>query len=106
VGQAYATRLKAQVVDQYGNPLSGLTVTFTAPASGPGGSFGGNRTATAVTNALGVATAPGFTANSKAGAFTVTAAIKGLNTKGSFNLTNLAKTGAFTLVVGNALAIL
>ena len=38
--------------------LSGVTVTFTAPASGASARFNGSATATAVTGASGVATAP------------------------------------------------
>jgi adhesin/invasin len=56
---------------QFGNPVAGVKVSFTAPASGPGGSFAGKATATVITDANGVATAPGFTADNQAGTFTV-----------------------------------
>ena len=59
VNTAFATALQAMVKDANGNPLSGVTVTFTAPASGASATFGGSANATAVTNASGVATATG-----------------------------------------------
>ncbi len=78
VGQNYVPPLSVRVTDYYGNVISGATVTFTAPASGPSGTFSGSRTATATTNAKGVATAPAFTANTKAGSFLLTLSIPGV----------------------------
>ncbi len=75
-GKAFATKLEAQVLDQYGNPLKGVTVTFTAPSSGPTGTFGGRYTNTAITGANGVA-GVAITANNTAGSFQVTAWIGG-----------------------------
>ena len=49
------------------NPVSGVTVTFTAPRSGASATFSGSLTATATTNSSGVATAPTLTANTVAG---------------------------------------
>ena len=50
-GTPFASRLVATVKDAGGNPVSGVTVTFTPPASGASGAFtGGN---TAVTTAAG-----------------------------------------------------
>jgi streptogramin lyase/N-acetylneuraminic acid mutarotase len=91
VTKAYSTPLQVQITDAYGNPLAvaGVSVTFTAPATGAGGKFGTSTTATAVTNASGVATAPAFTANTKAGNFAVTAA-SGSLTAAPISLTNLA----------------
>ena len=58
--------------------LLAFTVTFTAPGSGASGTFAGGVN-TAVTNALGVATAPTFTANSIAGdPYNVTASATGV----------------------------
>jgi hypothetical protein len=64
-------------------------VTFNAPASGASGSFAGGAN-TAVTNSEGVATAAVFTANSKAGAYAVTATAGTATTSPGFALTNLA----------------
>jgi hypothetical protein len=88
VSTAFATALQATVTNSAGNPVSGATVTFTAPASGATGTFGGSATATAVTNASGVATAPTFTANSQPGSYTVTASVLGAATPASFPLSN------------------
>ena len=70
-GTAFATALQATVTDVYGNPVPGVTVTFTAPTTGAGGSFRG--LTTAVTGSDGVATAAPFVANTTAGSYTVTA---------------------------------
>jgi trimeric autotransporter adhesin len=70
------------------SPLAGVTVTFTAPASGPSGTFAGNAlTAIAVTDSNGLATAPSFAANTIAGTYNVTASVGSL-TPASFALTN------------------
>ncbi len=90
VNAAFSTALQATVKDATGNPVSGASVTFTAPASGASGKFGAATSATAATNAQGVATAPAFTANGTAGSYTVTAAVSGIAATASFALTNTA----------------
>jgi hypothetical protein len=87
INSAFATALQATVKDQFGNPVSGATVTFASPASGAGATFGGSSVVT--TNASGVATAPALTANGTAGAYTVTATVSGVSTVAGFSLTNL-----------------
>jgi hypothetical protein len=52
-------------------------VTFTAPASGPSGTFGGKSSVTVLSNGKGIATAPPFTANTQAGSFLVTIVAQG-----------------------------
>jgi hypothetical protein len=90
INTAFATALQAAVKDAGGNLLGGVTLTFTAPASGASGTFaGGGNTATAVTNAQGLATAPGFTANGSGGTFTINASVSGTTASGSFVLSNL-----------------
>jgi subtilase family serine protease len=85
---AYITALQATVKDSGGNPISGVTVTFTAPASGASGTFAnGTATTTAVTNSSGVATASTFTANAIAGTVSVIASATGA-TSATFTLTN------------------
>jgi hypothetical protein len=65
VTTAFALPLSAKVEDSGGNPVPGVTVTFTPPSTGASGTFtGGN---TAVTNASGVATSGTFTANATSG---------------------------------------
>ena len=100
INTAYATALKATVNDIGGNPVNGVTVTFTAPGTGATGKFGGSATATAVTNATGVATAPTFTAGTLAGGYTVTAKVTGVVNPANFSLTNTA--GAAATIVTTA----
>ena len=77
VGMAFALPLSA-VVDQNGLPVSGVTVTFTAPSSGASGTFANGQTIeTDVTGSNGIATSSSFTANSTAGQYEVTASISG-----------------------------
>ena len=93
VGTAFGTALEATVSDSDGNPVSGVSVTFTAPASGASGAFSnGANTETDSTNSSGVATASTFTANATVGGpFTVTANFTGnTGAPASFSLTNTA----------------
>jgi uncharacterized protein (TIGR03437 family) len=83
IGTAFATPLQARVSDGFGNPVSGVTVTFAAP----GGASASLSNLTGVTNASGVASATA-TANSSAGSYTVIASMPGQTA--SFSLTNLA----------------
>jgi len=89
VNTAFAKQLKATVKDTFGNPVGGVTVTFTAPPSGASGTFAGGVN-TAKTNAEGVATAPVFTANGTVGSYTVTAKAGTVTTSPGFALTNQA----------------
>ncbi|MGB9235826.1 MAG: hypothetical protein WCC04_15560 [Terriglobales bacterium] len=91
VGVAFTAPLVATVT-QGGSPVSGATVTFTAPSSGASGIFttSGTNTETDTTNSSGVATSSVFTAGTEAGAYMVTAAVAGVSTAANFNLTNLA----------------
>src|SRR5262245_63858041 len=55
VSTAFGTALQALVKDGSSNPVSGVTVTFTAPGSGASGTFpGASLTATATTNPSGI----------------------------------------------------
>ena len=92
VNTPFAAPLVATVVDGGQNPVSGATVVFTAPATGASAIFAGTaaNTATATTDASGVATSATFTANATAGTNIVTAAVAGVATPAMFSLTNLA----------------
>ena len=94
VNTAFNTALQVTIKDANNNPVSGATVTFTAPATGAGASFSGSATATATTNVSGIATAPTLTANSQAGVYSINASAAGVSTPASFSLTNLAGTPA------------
>src|SRR5205807_122180 len=74
VNGVYRIPFQVTVKDAFGNPVPSAAVTFTAPATGPSGTFsGGVTSATATTGTTGTAMAPTFTANGTAGRFTVTA---------------------------------
>ena len=88
INTAFATALQATLTGSSG-PISGATVTFTAPGSGASGTFSGQLTATATTNASGVATAPTFTANGVTGNYNVVATALGVGAAASFSLTNV-----------------
>jgi Tol biopolymer transport system component len=91
INTAFATQLQAIVRDNGDNPVSGVTVTFTAlsGAVGASGTFPGNASvATATTDSNGVATAPVFTANSKTGSYNIVASFSGVTPSATFNLTN------------------
>ena len=91
INTAFAAPLVALVKDTHGNPLSGVSVTFTAPGSGASATFfGGGTTATVTTGASGLATSPALTANATAGSYSITAAVNGVSTPTSFSLTNNA----------------
>jgi hypothetical protein len=79
LGTAYASELAVTVANTNGcpltTPLAGIAVTFSAPTSGPSGTFAssGSNAVLVGTNAQGAAMAPMFTANSLPGGYLVTA---------------------------------
>ncbi|HEX2911284.1 MAG TPA: Ig-like domain repeat protein [Chloroflexia bacterium] len=91
INTTFSTALAVKVTDAYSNPISGTSVTFSAPASGPSGSFAGGSTGyTGQTGADGQLTAPAFSANGQPGSYQVSATAAGVSNPASFNLTNLA----------------
>jgi CSLREA domain-containing protein len=76
----FSAPLVATLRSAFGEPVAGGVVTFTAPASGPRGTFAGSNTATVTADANGVATSPTFTANSLAGNYNVVASAQGVPT--------------------------
>jgi predicted outer membrane repeat protein len=95
-GVPYATALQVRVMDKDGNPVSGVTVTFTAPTSGPSGTLKGKKTTTAVTGVNGIAVVA-ITANTAVGTFQVTATVAHLSSTAIFTLTNLPVHGTKTV---------
>jgi len=90
LGGAFPQNLSAFVADSQGNPVSGITVTFTAPTSGASGSFSGEgATTTATTNTSGIATSSLFTANGIEGTYTIDATVSGVAIPAAFQMTNL-----------------
>ncbi len=97
---AFPTNFSVTVLDAGNNPINGVSVTFTAPASGASGKFANNtNTTTATTNASGVATATTYTANSTAGGPYHVSVTAGSVTN-NFSATNLA--GPATQMTANA----
>ena len=90
INTAFASPLVALVLDSTSNPVSGVAVTFTAPATGASGTFA-NGTVTEIdtTSASGLATSTTFTANGQTGGpYTVTASVSSLSSPANFSLTN------------------
>lgn len=93
VGGTYGNPLQVLVTNAGNTPQAGTTVTFQLPASGAGGTFaGGARTATATSNASGIATAPALSANAIAGSYVATATIANGACPASFHLSSTAST--------------
>jgi hypothetical protein len=85
----FSAPLEATVRDAFGNGVPGVVVTFTAPASGPSGTFaGGGATAQATTSSTGAATSPVFTASQTAGSYQVSAAAPSVDSPALFSLSN------------------
>jgi hypothetical protein len=87
VNTAFANPLQATVRDSGGNPVPGVTVTFSAPTSGASGTFAGGVN-TAATDSQGVASSAIFTANGISRSYTVTGKVGTLGTNPGFQLTN------------------
>jgi len=88
LGGTFPTALGVQVVDAYGNGVTGSPVVFTAPSSGASGTFANNTvTTTATTDINGDALATTLTANGVPGSYAVNAATAGIAPV-NFNLTN------------------
>ncbi len=90
-GMAFPEPFAVYVLDSNGSPVSRVTVTFTAPASGPSGTFtdSGTNITAALSDIGGVAISPSFTANSQLGSYTVSATVSGLVDSVTFALTNV-----------------
>jgi hypothetical protein len=89
-GHQFLNPLVVTVEDGLGNPISGVTVTYTAPSSGASGTFAqtGMATETQVTGTNGQATSSIFTANSTTGSYQVQATVTNGYAPAGFNLTN------------------
>jgi uncharacterized repeat protein (TIGR01451 family) len=88
ISTAFGQVLEATVNDSNGNPVSGVTVTFTAPTSGASAILS---SPTAVTDSNGHARVTA-TANGTAGTYSVTATAVGATGSAIFGLTNTTAT--------------
>jgi len=83
--------LSTLVKDQFGAPLPGVIVSYTAPPVGASAVFDttGTNMATAITNAEGIATVSSFVANGIQGTYTINATVSGVASPATFQLTNM-----------------
>ncbi|MGH8172940.1 MAG: Ig-like domain-containing protein, partial [Rhodanobacteraceae bacterium] len=86
VGQPFDNPLEVQVLDMNGDPMSGVTVVFSAPADGASAVLSDTEVETDG-NGFASITA---TANTIAGTYTVSASVEGVDTPASFTMTNSA----------------
>jgi hypothetical protein len=104
INTAFSLPLQVTVTDGLGSPLSGIAVTFTAPASGPSASLSSAGSAT--TDAGGHASVTA-TANSVAGGPYLVSASAGFLTPANFSLTNEQEfEGAIPMLGGVGLLVL
>ncbi|HUI90382.1 MAG TPA: choice-of-anchor Q domain-containing protein, partial [Anaerolineales bacterium] len=91
-GKPFNQPLVVYAIDNNGSPVSGVSVDFTAPATGPSGTFAdtGTSTTTATTDVSGLAYAPAFSANLESGNYIVNASATGISGSATFALTNVA----------------
>lgn len=104
VSQRAANPLTVRVVDRENRPLSGATVVFTAPTTGPSGDFLNETNSIIVfTNSQGLAVAEQYRANSTAGAYEIQiqAAYMGEIANAAIRQTNIApkKSGGKMLLI-------
>ncbi len=96
VNTEFPEPLVVRVVDQVGDPVSGVEVGFIAPDSGASAVLSAP---TATTDANGEASIIA-TANTVAGSYTVAASVAGVDLPASFNLTNTAGSAAAIEIAG------
>jgi uncharacterized repeat protein (TIGR01451 family) len=82
--------IQVAVLDSLGSPVNGISVTFTAPSSGPSGSFidTGTQEIIDVTTENGIASASSFTANIFLGDYDIFATVGGGITPALFEFSN------------------
>lgn len=90
VGQAATPSLSVRVLDALGDPIPGVTVTFTTPGSGASANVSPNPATTGANGVAEVVT----TANTLPGTYIVSAAVSGIATPFTFDLTNVAGAAA------------
>ncbi len=102
VGAVFAQRLSAKVVNAEGFAVEGATVTFALPQGGASATFtsGAATSASATTNADGIAVSPILEANGSAGPWRATAGAAGASSA-TFRLTN-AKAATVTHLSSSA----
>ncbi len=107
IDTAFAMPLAATVFDSNSNPASGVSVTFTAPATGASGTFvNGTTTETDTTDANGMATSTVFSANATTGGpYAVAATVAGLSAPADFSLTNRVPSNTYVFYLNGQEAL-
>ncbi len=93
INNNYGVLLVAVVRDSGGNGSQGATVTFSAPTSGPSGTFNGASSAAVITDSNGLAVAPTLRANGTAGGYVVSATVSGVAGSAQFSMSNTGSSG-------------
>jgi sugar lactone lactonase YvrE len=101
IGTGYSYPFSVSVVDQYGNPVQGATVSYSVPSSGANAVLSAS---TATTNASGAASVTG-SANGLVGSFSITAAVAGVSPSATFPVANLKGDTTTVLIPTPASAI-
>jgi murein DD-endopeptidase MepM/ murein hydrolase activator NlpD len=96
VDTAFVPDLGVRVADTYGNPVPGVTVTFSGPGTGAGATFPGGSTPTTDSAGRVVVLTQ---ANTVAGTYVVNATVAGVPNPASFALTNTPGAAASVTVV-------
>ncbi|WP_420236363.1 beta strand repeat-containing protein [Telmatobacter bradus] len=94
VNQSFASNIEVLVSDEYSNPVPGVAVNFSVPASGASATLS---SASATTNSSGIASVTA-TAGTASGTYDVTAGVTGL-TSVTFALTNTFGSAANLAIV-------
>ncbi len=103
IGAAFSTALQVQVTDAYSNPVGGVVVSFTPPATGASAVLSAASCTTSTTAPVGVCSVTA-TANGTASAtaYTVAAKAAGTSAAAGFSLFNLKATPTVTLSEGSS----
>jgi protocatechuate 3,4-dioxygenase beta subunit len=104
VDGTYTSPLEVRLLDAYGQPVAGATVTFalgTGPTGASASFLGSGGQATAISDANGLATSRPFVANSSAGRFVGSASTMDIPAVATFSLTNHASSTTLVAVRGS-----
>ena len=103
-GVSFDNPITVQVVDAFSNPIPGVQVSVSFPASGPSATLGG--TWAGVTGSDGEASSPRLSGNGLAGSYSGTAFVTeaGSTASAPFQLTNLTPTGQSPAITATVLS--
>jgi hypothetical protein len=95
IGASFAQSLSVLVTDQFGNPVPGVVVTYSAPTTGTSAILSGG--GQAITDSAGDASLS-IAANEQAGEYVVAATLPGVGAAANFSLANGASPASTTSV--------